>query len=62
MQQGIQGWLIQLVTKPCFHKPHSWKQMLHISYADRENQNQVKQVNALGINLFHKVVVFEIIS
>ena len=58
---GIQGWLLQLVTKPCFHKPHSWKQMLHTSYADRKNQKQVKHVNTVVINLSHNVVVFEII-
>ena len=61
MQQGIQGWFLQLVTKPRFHKPHSWKQTLHTSYAYSENQKQVKQVNTVGINLFHKVFVFEII-
>ena len=60
-QEGIQGCLLQLVMKPHFHKLHSWKQMFHTSYADRENQKQVKQVNTVGINLFHNVVVFEII-
>ena len=35
--------------------------MLHTTYADRENQKQVKQVNTVGINLFHNIVMFEII-
>ena len=61
MQQGIQGCLLELVAKPLFHMPHSWKQTLHTSYADKENQKQVKQVNTVGIKLFHSIVMLEII-
>ena len=60
-QQGIQGCLIQLVKKACFHKLHSWKQMLHTNYVNRENQKQMKLVNTDGINLVHNIFVFEII-
>ena len=52
---------VQLVMKPRFHKLYLWKQTFHTSYADRENKKQVKQVNTVGINPFHNLVMFEII-
>ena len=53
--------LTQQIKKACFHKLHSWKQMLHTNYVNRENQKQVKLVNIYGINLVHNIFVFEII-